>query len=296
MEKKSKEFNILLSVPEVHSKKDIKPYLKPMYIIEDYLNDDSRYGDLEQCIRNVLRGSFHIKECREYPIEFKFYRKDKISYKLQLRRFLYNLYVWRPFCILNELHILDDSFILNEEEIPNITDFLNDKILKTLQDYNIDQVIINESISNVLYNLRSISLDFSDIMNLTFSDHDFIEMMNDSEYKEIMELSIPEDMQPIEVERLLSQYQKRLIKKLKSDKENPVGIMLRAGTGIKEKQLAEYMIALGLKPTLTGEVMPIPIESSSLLGGLNRPSYQYIDAIAARKPLIMNKKSMGNAG
>ena len=99
-----------------------------------------------------------------------------------------------------------------------------------------------------------------------------------------MELKIPEDMQPIEVEKLLSQYQQRLVRKLKQDKNNPVGIMLRAGTGVKEKQLAEYMIAMGLKPTLTGEVMPIPIETSSLLGGLNRPSYQYIDAIAARKP------------
>ena len=186
--------------------------------------------------------------------------------------------------MLNEFHILDESYILSEEEIPNVTEFLNEKILTTLQDYNIEQILINESISNVLYSLRSISLDFSDIMNLTFSDHDFIEMLNDPEYREIMELTIPEDMQPIEVEKLLSQYQQKLVRKLKQDKNNPVGIMLRAGTGVKEKQLAEYMIAMGLKPTLTGEVMPIPIETSSLLGGLNRPSYQYIDAIAARKP------------
>ena len=264
--------------------KDMKKFLKPIYIIEDYLLDESRYGDLEQTIRNLLRGCFHIKECREYPIEFKFYRKDKETHKLQIRRFLYNLYIWKPFCMLNEFHILDESYILSEEEIPNVTEFLNEKILTTLQDYNIEQILINESISNVLYSLRSISLDFSDIMNLTFSDHDFIEMLNDPEYREIMELKIPEDMQPIEVEKLLSQYQQRLVRKLKQDKNNPVGIMLRAGTGVKEKQLAEYMIAMGLKPTLTGEVMPIPIETSSLLGGLNRPSYQYIDAIAARKP------------
>ena len=63
-----------------------------------------------------------------------------------------------------------------------------------------------------------------------------------------------------------------------------------------EKQLAEFLIAIGMKPTLTGEVMPIPIQTSSLIGGLSKPSYQYIDAIGARKPLIMNNKSMGRAG
>ena len=97
MEKKSKEFNILISVPEITNKKDMKKFLKPIYIIEDYLLDESRYGDLEQTIRNLLRGCFHIKECREYPIEFKFYRKDKETHKLQIRRFLYNLYIWKPF-------------------------------------------------------------------------------------------------------------------------------------------------------------------------------------------------------
>ena len=83
---------------------------------------------------------------------------------------------------------------------------------------------------------------------------------------------------------------------LKSIPDNPISIILRAGTGIKIKQLVEYLIMMGMKPSLEGEVMPIPIETSSLVGGLNRPSYQYIDASGARKPLIMNYKEMGNAG
>ena len=121
-------------------------------------------------------------------------------------------------------------------------------------------------------------------MNLTFSDNDFIEMMNDPEYREIMIVDIPEDMQPVEVEKILNDRQEKLIEKLKSDKKNPIGVMVRAKTGLKYKQLAEYMIAMGMKPTLTGEVMPIPILTSSLLGGLEKPSYQYIDAVGARKP------------
>lgn len=288
--------NPLIQIPIIKSKKDLKEYIKPLYIIEDYLKNEDKYDDLEKIIRNVLRGCFHIKSCREYPVRFKFYRRDREEYELQLRRFLYNIYLWRPFCILNDIYVLDESFILHEEDIPNVNDFINEKLILCFQDYNVEQTIINECVSNVLYNLRQISGDFSDIMNLTFSDNDFIEMMNDPEYREIMLVNIEEDMQPVEVEKILNEHQKRLIEKLKSDKKNPIGIMFRSKTGLKDKQVAEYLIAMGMKPTLTGEVMPIAILTSSLIGGLEKPSYQYIDAVGARKPLIMNAKSMGKAG
>ena len=114
--------NPLIEIPRIKSKKDLKEYIKPLYIIEDYLQDEERYGDLEQVIRNVLRGCFHIKTCREYPVRFKFYRRDREEHELQLRRFLYNIYLWRPFCILNDIHVLDESFILGEEQIPFVND------------------------------------------------------------------------------------------------------------------------------------------------------------------------------
>ena len=274
----------MTKIPEIKNKKELKEYIKPCYIIEDYLKSDERYKDFESHIRNVVRGCFHIKECREYPVTFRFYRSDKETYTLQLRRFLYNIYLWRPFYVLDGLHILDETFILNEEEIPNINQFINDKLILLFQEYNIRQTVINENVSNVLYDLRSISLDFSDIMNLTFSDNDFIEMYNNPEYRDAMTVHLSDDMQPVEVEKILSQHQKKLIDMLKKDKTNPVGIMLRSKTGIKEKQLAEFLISIGMKPTLTGEVMPVAIQTSSLIGGLSKPSYQYIDAVGARKP------------
>ena len=65
--------NPLIEIPRIKSKKDLKEYIKPLYIIEDYLQDEERYGDLEQVIRNVLRGCFHSKSCREYLIRIKYY-------------------------------------------------------------------------------------------------------------------------------------------------------------------------------------------------------------------------------
>ena len=53
---------------------------------------------------------------------------------------------------------------------------------------------------------------------------------------------------------------------------------------------------MSMKPDLSCVTIPIPISSSTLIGGLNKPSYHYIDAIGARKSLVTNKKVMGKAG
>ena len=117
-------------------------------------------------------------------------------------------------------------------------------------------------------------------------------MHNNPRYRDLMEIKLPDNAQATEVEEILDNAQHQLINRLKEDgknddykKRNPVGVILLVGSGMKEKQLTEYLIAMGMKPTLTGEVMPISIENSSLIKGLDRPSYMYIDATGARKPL-----------
>ena len=47
------------------------------------------------------------------------------------------------------------------------------------------------------------------------------------------------------------------------------------------KQLAEFTIADGLKPSIEGVTIAKPIENSTLLKGLDRPSYLYISAVEA---------------
>ena len=111
-----------------------------------------------------------------------------------------------------------------------------------------------------------------------------------------MEVKFSDNMQPHEIEQQLQELQDREIAIYKSIPDNPIGVILRSGTGIKTKQLAEFTISEGLKPSLEGVTIPIPIENSTLLRGLDRPSYLFIDATGARKSLVMNKKVMGRAG
>lgn len=283
-------------VPIINNIDDLKPLLRDIYVMEDFISISKRYKELHTEIKNIVKGCFRLKKCREYPVTIKFYHKDKDEYKVQLRHFLIYLDLWFPLCEIPDAHVMDKSYLLDPEDIPNISDYINEKLIKVLKEYEIKSIIINYSISVVMNELRSISIDFSDILALSFDATTFIDMYNDKKYRDIMESDFNDCTQPVEIEEKQAKLQSKLISTLKSEKDNPIGIILRSGTGIKHKQLSEFMIAIGLKPTIMGEVIPKPINTSTLIGGLRNPSDYYIDACGGTKSLIMNKKMMGNAG
>lgn len=288
-------------IPFIHNTKELKLLINNLYIIHDYMSDYEVYDKFRENIYNIVRGCFTIRACREYPISFKFYRTDTKVHTVQLRHFVLNLIAWRPFVELHEIHILDEFFILNpEKDIPKLEDFINTRIILPLREHYVRSSIINERIADVIYNYRNISLDFSLIMNLNFGYDTFLKMYDEiPRIKEIMDASYDDLEQPYDIEQRLSEYQDEVIDIIKYDKDfgfNPIGVILRSETGIKHKQLSEFMIAEGLKPTLDGKTIPIVIKNSTLIGGLDRPSYQYIDTMGARKSLVSNKIVMGPVG
>ena len=287
-----KKFNLLEDVPYIHNTDELKMWLRPLYVLDSYLCDYDTYNDFMTKTMNILKGCYPIKECREYPIHFKFNAKDKKEYVLEFRHFCINMILWYPFVELSGLNVLDESFILDcKTQIPRIEDYINYKLITVLRDYHVKSTTINYAISEVLYNLRKISIDFSLILGLNFSACTFFDIYNDNEeIRDIMEVTFPENMQPHEIEQELQELQDRSIDIYTSIPDNPIGVILNVGAGIKTKQFAEFTISEGLKPSLEGVTIPKPIENSTLLRGLDRPSYLYLDATGARKSLIMNKK------
>lgn len=291
-------FNLRKDVPFIHNSGELSKWLRKSYVIEDYLVDYDTYNDFYERHMNLIRASYVIKECREFPIKFKFKHSDRNYLTLEFRHFMINMILWLPFVELYGMDVLDKTFIIDcYNDIPSIENYINNKLITTLRKCNVGSTTINYSISQVLFNLRMISVDFSLICGLNFSAVDFFEMYNDNkEIRDIMEVTFDKTMQPHEIETKLAELQAREIEIYKSIPNNPIGIILRTKTGIKEKQFAEYTIAEALKPSLDGVTIPIPIENSTMLRGLDRPSYLYIDGTGARKSLVMNKKVMGRAG
>ena len=291
-------FDLITDVPVIHNREELAQWLRPLYIIDDILVDDDTYNNMRSCILNLVRGSFTIRACREYPIKFKFNKKDKEEYQLELRDFLINLILFEPFIELYGLNVLDKSYIFDcKTGIPNIENYINNKIILTLKDYQVKNTYLNIRISNVIYNLRMISVDFSQILGLNFNIFTFADMYSsNTEIRDIMETKFDESLQPYEIEAQLKELQNREMQIYKDLPDNELGAILRSATGVKPKQFTEFTIAGGLKPTIDGYTIPEVIQNSILIGGLDRPSYFYIDAGGANKSLIMNKRVMGSAG
>lgn len=291
-------FDLVTDVPVIHNREELAQWLRPLYIIDDILVDDDTYNNMRNCILNLVRGSFTIRACREYPIKFKFNKKDKEEYQLELRDFLINLILFEPFIELYGLNVLDKSYIFDcKTGIPNIENYINNKIILTLKDYQVKNTYLNIRISNVIYNLRMVSVDFSQILGLNFNIFTFADMYSsNTEIRDIMETKFDESLQPYEIEAQLKELQNREMQIYKDLPDNELGAILRSATGVKPKQFTEFTIAGGLKPTIDGYTIPEVIQNSILIGGLDRPSYFYIDAGGANKSLIMNKRVMGSAG
>lgn len=284
--------NILTEVPYIHNRDELKGYLRPLYIIDDYLRDKQAYKDLLTTMSNILKGCFTIRALREWPIKFKFYVKDKETYTLELRHFFVNLILWESFLEVADLGILNKDFILDcSNNMVNIESYINENIIQVLRECHLKSTKINYAVSETLYNLRRISIDFSVIMGLNFTYNTFMDIYSGNDrMRELMEVEFPPELQPAEVEDRLKQYENEMISILTSDKKNPIGIILSTHTGIKTKQLTEFTIAQGLKPTLSGETIPIPVSNSTILRGPDTPAAYYISAISSRKSLVLNKK------
>jgi hypothetical protein len=283
-------------VPRIKTVIVLKEYINPVYVIEKYTVDHQTYEGFITRIQNIVRGCIDIEECREHKVKFKFYEGEKKTHQLELRRFLYNICLWYPFSLLGDTSFMDESFILKEEDTVNVNKFINDKILKVLKEHSILDQDIQIYTARVMHYISGIGIDFSIIMGLHFDEMTFQNMYRDPEFREMMDTEFDASMQPADIEDSLKEIQKKFIAKIKNDPSNPISVLLRCGV-IKEKQLVELLIMIALRPALTGtEVIPIPINNGFLINGLNKPSYMFIDALGARKPLLANNKEMGPVG
>ena len=66
-----KEFNLLRDVPYIHNTDELAEFLKPLYIISDYMVDEVTYGMFRDKLLNLVRGSFtkQIKKHTNYNLD-----------------------------------------------------------------------------------------------------------------------------------------------------------------------------------------------------------------------------------
>lgn len=274
----------------------IEGFSNKIIVIEDMMVSNKVYSEFIEEIFDALRAGFEHKELRECPVFFRFHQDTEI-HTLQLRHFLTNIIFWQPLITLNVVDRLDESFMVNPQQISSkyIKSYIDSKLVIPFR-RQVSNKKLNVTIHDLIFNLSKISTEFNILLGLTINIESFINVAKvNPRFNEIIHTKLDDSWQPSEIEDTLHKLMTEEVKIL-MEEDSCFRPILRSGTGIKHKQLSEFSISGGLKPDLSGNTIPVPINSNLVTGGLSNVSNYYIDSIGGRKALIMNKSVMGKSG
>ncbi len=261
-----------------------KEEMKDLYdnhviVVQDILQKKKIFNQIFDDLYGFMMRGFEVEEIRKFPIKYKFNHESTDIYEMEARHMITNLLFWKTLLQLGMPDIIDETYYIDAKNINNrlIKNFIDNKIIIPFR-YKIETEKLNKIIHDLLYRLASISNDFNMIMGMSINMESFIEVANKNHrFDEIIRTKVDPLAQPVEIENTLNSLMHEEIEILKSE-ENVLKPILCSGAGIKDQQLREFSINGGLKPDLSGNTVPIPINSNFLVGGLSNIINYYIDA------------------
>ena len=290
--------------------------------VRELMATKKRFEEVFNTLYDFMKMGFEEERVRKHPLYYSFHGTNDTVLEMQVRHFIVNMLFWYPMMKMHLADKLDESFIF-DCTCPSRSDmmqYFNYKIIEPYRD-RVSNEKMNLIFSDTLYRLGQISLDFNEIMAVSISIQTFMHLADEDgdfrdlrevyyhiseeedkkydamrhEFNELIHTKLDPTLQPKEVENELHKRQKRLIELMKTI-PNDLQPILNSGEGVKHKQLAELVIAGGLKPDMVGNTIPVPIDSNFLVDGINSVKNFYIDKQAGRKAVVANKTLMGNAG
>ena len=270
-----------------------------IHIVHDILKEKKSFKACFNKLYDYMKQGFEKPEVRKHPLKYKFKNEENEPIRtMEVRHFITNLIMWYPFLKLDKAYHVNESHIFDCTNITAnyLADYINTKIIIPYRT-SVDNIVINKGLDDLIFMARKINKDFGVIMATTLDMESFIDMREKyPRFKELTETKIPRDMQPKEIEITLNNKLKEFIDIINKDERNNIKPFLFTGMGINTGQLSQFAISGGLKPDIEGNVIPMPINSNYINGGLNTIENFYIDGQAGSKPLILNKTVMGKSG
>lgn len=276
-----------------------KTYFNPklVLVMDEVLHDLNSYTVIFQDLLDIMKYAFEIDEVRHKTIKIKFRKNAKKTTEIEIRHLLSNLVLWKPFIEIDKVDLLDESFIFDftDFNIGKLQKYMNNMILKN---HDGDFASKNSAINDICHSITNISHAFCLLMGLGVSLYDIhqIELRN-PKAGEIMHGTIDVTKEPDEIERELAKRTSDLIDIITHDTVmNDMRPLFASGSGIKPAQFKELMVKIGFKADLSGNTIPIMINSSFLMDGLNKPSSYFINAMSGRKASLLSKISISRPG
>lgn len=228
-------------------------------------------------------------------VRFKMHKDSKEIYRLSAGHFLINMIMWTPLFRIGELPDMEV-----DEVQPRIltNDVYEEHMNRVINRYkNRTDVITMSTYFAQAYDYIRLMLLNMEMEGFSFTIYDMVMLMKrNPELREIMNTQI--DLQNHkfdETERFLKSQTERFLDIFKEDPmDNDLKPMILAGEGLNSKQVREFGIHLGMKPSLSGNTIPLT-ENTNLLNGINSPEALYIDGSGGHKALHL-QKGVGNSG
>ncbi|MCM1214072.1 MAG: hypothetical protein NC548_06080 [Lachnospiraceae bacterium] len=275
-------------------------YLNPelVLVVHEIMKTEENFTVIFQDLLDIMKYKFEIEEYRKKKILIRFTMDEAEKPKaIEIRHLISNMILWRPFIEMDKVELLgpDHIFDFTEFNVSALMKYMNEKILK---DCESDFATQNSMINDICHSITNVSHAFCLLMGMGVSLYDIhqIELRN-PEAAEIMHGAIDPSLEPEEIEKELSARTSRLIDIIAHDTgNNDMKPLFASGSGIKPAQFKELVVKIGFKADLNGNTIPMLINSSFLMEGLNKPSYYYINAMSGRKAAILAKIAIGKPG
>ena len=245
----------------------------------------------------------NINEFIDYSIHNFDKRTEKVKvingdkeYIMSFSNFLTNLILLRPFYTF-EQNSINDEFITtngNEFKSTDLEDYYN-RIIEEFGSNEKGFKLINGVISDITNTFDDISGTYNVLYGNSMNLYSLIELSNKNEkLYDLLNFKFPNGLEYKDIEEIGDKKLGELIDILKTE-DNVMKNYLNSGTGINLKQLRQYAITVGSKPSLDGSILE-KIINTSLINGMRNVDDFVINASGARKAIITNYKQVRKSG
>lgn len=230
-------------------------------------------------------------------------RKNEVTLKLgetridmTLGKLLINLLLMRPFADFGVIPTEEDIFT-GDTVTQDVLDSYFNHIVERFrsEDINGDYDEIRSSICNAMNEMCDLSGEYNVKIGNSVSFRDMIRLeVEDEEFNDLVHTKVKPG-QFHDIESQFNDVGKKLMKYFKTHKDTELHPFVVSETGINKKQFTQAIGFVGLKPSMTGEVIPVTITDNFLRGLSGLESY-YINACGTKKALTTNQKYTKKSG
>lgn len=255
-----------------------------IYNFNEIFQSLEKYEDIKNEIKNELKYNFSNRK-NETILKLNDKKMD-----MSLGKLFINLLLMRPFAEFGVIPTEDDIFSGNTVTQDVLDSYFN-HILKRFrsENMNIDYDKIRESICNTMNEMCDLSGEYNVKMGNSVSFRDMIRLeVEDEEFDKLVHPEVKSG-QFYEIERQFNENSKKLMKYFREHRDTELHPFVASGTGLNGKQFGQACSFIGLKPSMSGEVIPVTIKDNFLRGLSGLESY-YINACGTKKALVTNNR------